>query len=149
MGQLQGKVAIVTGAAGGFGEGIAKLFAKEGARVLIVDLDGAKAEKVASELGANAEWDKQYWALRTAYADDLFALARQAIKDRRASLAYLRSSAAVRSAHAGTHRPARHPRSVRQPKASSLARQWAIGGKIESRRTVRGNARPGRGSTER
>ena len=55
MGQLQGKVAIVTGAAGGFGEGIAKLFVKEGARVLIVDLDGAKAEKVASELGANAK----------------------------------------------------------------------------------------------
>ena len=54
MGQLQGKVAIVTGAAGGFGEGIAKLFVAEGARVLIADLDGAKAQKVAAELGANA-----------------------------------------------------------------------------------------------
>jgi 3-oxoacyl-[acyl-carrier protein] reductase len=55
MAQLQGKVAIVTGAAGGFGEGIARLFVKEGARVLLADLDGAKAQKVAAELGPNAE----------------------------------------------------------------------------------------------
>src|SRR5262249_18354872 len=55
MGQLEGKVAIVTGAAGGFGEGIAKLYVAEGARVLIVDLDGEKAQKVASALGANAK----------------------------------------------------------------------------------------------
>jgi 3-oxoacyl-[acyl-carrier protein] reductase len=55
MAQLQGKVAIVTGAAGGFGEGIAKLFVKEGARVLLADLDGGKAQKVAAELGPNAK----------------------------------------------------------------------------------------------
>ena len=58
MGQLQGKVAIVTGAAGGFGEGIAKLFVAEGARVLIADLDEAKAQKVAAGLGANARAQK-------------------------------------------------------------------------------------------
>ena len=55
MAQLQDKVAIVTGAAGGFGEGIARLFVKEGARVLLADLDGAKAQKVAAELGPNAK----------------------------------------------------------------------------------------------
>ena len=58
MGQLQGKVAIVTGAAGGFGEGIARLFVKEGARVLIADLDEAKAQKVAADLGSNAKAQK-------------------------------------------------------------------------------------------
>ena len=54
MAQLQGKIAIITGAAGGFGEGIARLFVAEGARVLIADLDAQKAEQVASELGSNA-----------------------------------------------------------------------------------------------
>ena len=51
-GRLQGKVAIVTGAAGGFGEGIARLFVAEGAKVLIADLDGDKAQTVAASLGA-------------------------------------------------------------------------------------------------
>ena len=55
MAQLQGKVAIVTGAAGGFGEGIARLFVAEGARVLIADLDAAKARKLADELGPAAK----------------------------------------------------------------------------------------------
>jgi 3-oxoacyl-[acyl-carrier protein] reductase len=55
MNQLQGKVAIVTGAAGGFGEGIARLFVAEGAKVLIADLDGDKAQTVAASLGANAK----------------------------------------------------------------------------------------------
>ena len=53
MSRLQGKVAIVTGAAGGFGEGIARLFAAEGAKVLIADLDGDKAKAVAETLGAS------------------------------------------------------------------------------------------------
>jgi 3-oxoacyl-[acyl-carrier protein] reductase len=51
MRQLEGKVAIVTGAAGGFGEGIARLFAMEGARVLLADLDLVKASSVAAEIG--------------------------------------------------------------------------------------------------
>jgi 3-oxoacyl-[acyl-carrier protein] reductase len=54
MRQLEGKIAIVTGAAGGFGEGIARLFVAEGARVLLVDLDLAKAQQVAADLGEHA-----------------------------------------------------------------------------------------------
>ena len=54
MTQLQGKIALVTGAAGGFGEGIARLFVAQGARVMIADLDGAKAAQVAADLGPSA-----------------------------------------------------------------------------------------------
>jgi 3-oxoacyl-[acyl-carrier protein] reductase len=54
MTQLKDKVAIVTGAAGGFGEGIARLFVAEGAKVLIADIDGEKAQQVAASLGAKA-----------------------------------------------------------------------------------------------
>jgi 3-oxoacyl-[acyl-carrier protein] reductase len=50
--QLDGKVAIVTGGAGGFGEGIVRLFVAEGARVLIADIEHAKAQKLAAELGS-------------------------------------------------------------------------------------------------
>lgn len=49
--RLQGKTALVTGAAGGFGEGIARLYVAEGAKVVLADLDGGKAEALARELG--------------------------------------------------------------------------------------------------
>jgi 3-oxoacyl-[acyl-carrier protein] reductase len=52
--RLNGKVALVTGAASGFGEGIARLFAQEGARVVVADLNAAGAARVAGEIGAAA-----------------------------------------------------------------------------------------------
>lgn len=48
--RLQGKTAIVTGGASGFGAGIARKFAAEGAKVLIADLNRALAEDVAREV---------------------------------------------------------------------------------------------------
>lgn len=52
--RLANKVAIVTGAGGGFGEGIAQRYAAEGARVAVVDLRGDAAERVAREIGGSA-----------------------------------------------------------------------------------------------
>jgi 3-hydroxybutyrate dehydrogenase len=50
--RLEGKVAIVTGAASGLGRAIAERFLKEGARVAIADVKGA--EQAADALGGNA-----------------------------------------------------------------------------------------------
>jgi 3-oxoacyl-[acyl-carrier protein] reductase len=50
LGLLDGKSAIITGSARGIGRATAELFASEGAKVLINDLDGDVAEKTASEI---------------------------------------------------------------------------------------------------
>jgi 3-oxoacyl-[acyl-carrier protein] reductase len=52
--RLQDKIAIVTGAASGFGEGIARLFAAEGARVAVADINADGAAAVARSIGAAA-----------------------------------------------------------------------------------------------
>ena len=54
MNRLKDKVAIVTGAASGFGEGMAKRFAEEGAKVVVADLNAKGAERVAGEIGKAA-----------------------------------------------------------------------------------------------
>ena len=78
--RLKGKTAVITGGGSGFGEGIAKTYAREGANVVVNDLKGAAAERVASEIALaggkaiavagditkQADWH----ALRTAAIED-------------------------------------------------------------------------------
>ena len=54
MGQLDGRKAIVTGGASGIGREICRLFAREGARVAVLDLNGDAAKEVAAEIGGGA-----------------------------------------------------------------------------------------------
>lgn len=52
--RLKNRVAIVTGAASGFGEAIARTYIAEGAKVVIADINGDGAKALADELGVNA-----------------------------------------------------------------------------------------------
>jgi 3alpha(or 20beta)-hydroxysteroid dehydrogenase len=54
MGRLEGKTAFVTGAAQGTGSVIARLFAEEGARVMLADVQDDLGESVAAEIGPEA-----------------------------------------------------------------------------------------------
>ena len=52
--RLKGKAALVTGAAQGFGFGIAQTFAREGARVALLDINPDKVAEAAEAIGGNA-----------------------------------------------------------------------------------------------
>ncbi|MEC7827081.1 MAG: glucose 1-dehydrogenase [Actinomycetota bacterium] len=56
MNRLDGKVAVITGAASGMGAATARLFASEGARVLVTDMDDEKGQNIAEELGDNGDF---------------------------------------------------------------------------------------------
>lgn len=76
--RLKGKVAVVTGAASGFGEGMARRFAEEGAKVVVADLNERGAARVAGEIGeaaiavqtdvsSRSEMDELIYAAKSAF----------------------------------------------------------------------------------
>ena len=72
MPRLQSKTALVTGAARGIGEAIARAFVREGARVLLTDLDDSRGGAVAAELGDAAAYrhldvrEEDHWSAAVA-----------------------------------------------------------------------------------
>ena len=76
MGRLDGKVAVITGGASGMGEATARLFVREGARVVLGDIQDEKLQAVASSLGGDC------LAVRTdvTSSEDVQALVRTAVE---------------------------------------------------------------------
>lgn len=56
MSRLAGKIAIITGAAKGIGEADARIFAAEGAKVILTDVDVENGKRLADEIGNSAEF---------------------------------------------------------------------------------------------
>ena len=77
MKRLDGKVAIVTGAAKGLGEADARLFAREGAKVVLTDVDVENGERVTHEIGDAARFVKQ----DVRYEDQWETLIKQTVTD--------------------------------------------------------------------
>lgn len=77
-GLLEGKVALITGAARGMGEAEARLFVAEGARVLIADVLDEQGQALADSLGANAHYrhldvsDEAGWKAIVAEIEEVF-----------------------------------------------------------------------------
>ena len=55
-GRLAGKVAVVTGAASGIGEGTVRRFVEEGAKVVMADVQDDRGRALAAELGSNTRY---------------------------------------------------------------------------------------------
>ena len=77
MGLLEGKVALVTGAASGIGAATVRLFAREGARVLAADVQDALGEALAKELGAAVAYQRA----DVSREDDVAAAIDRAVRD--------------------------------------------------------------------
>jgi NAD(P)-dependent dehydrogenase (short-subunit alcohol dehydrogenase family) len=75
MSRLDGKVAVITGGASGMGEATAKLFVREGARVVIGDVQREKGEAVAAGIGPEC----RFLATDVSASEDVRALVNEAV----------------------------------------------------------------------
>lgn len=76
MARLDGKVAVITGAASGIGEGTARLFAAEGAKVVLADVQDARCDRLVEELGPNTS----AWHTDVTREEDIAGAVRHAVE---------------------------------------------------------------------
>jgi NAD(P)-dependent dehydrogenase (short-subunit alcohol dehydrogenase family) len=69
MGQVEGKVAIVTGGASGIGAACATTLAREGAKVVVTDLDDARGQAVVNNIGGEAAYLHQDVSLEESWPE--------------------------------------------------------------------------------
>ncbi len=77
MGKLEGKVAVITGGSGAIGSTTAKLFLKEGAKVVLVDINEDALSKTAEDLGSS---NVSYVAADVSKAEDVKNYVQHAVK---------------------------------------------------------------------
>ena len=80
MNRFDGKVAIVTGAAGGIGEAYARALATEGASVVVADLDEEKGRATAADIAAAGGGDAAFVKVDVSDVDSTLALAASTVE---------------------------------------------------------------------
>ncbi|CAM2187637.1 2,5-dichloro-2,5-cyclohexadiene-1,4-diol dehydrogenase LinX [Paraburkholderia sacchari] len=93
MRRLEGKTAIVTGAARGMGAAIARLFAKEGATVALCDVSGERAEHQAAEIRGSGH--KAFASLLDVTSEESWKVVCAAVIERAGALDILVNNAGV------------------------------------------------------
>lgn len=92
MDKLAGKVALVTGAAGGIGAATARVLVEHGATVVIADIQGEKAEKTAADIGGDVS-AIQYDAAQPSSVENLI----DTVVERHGRIDVLHNNAAITS----------------------------------------------------
>lgn len=77
---MEGKACLVTGGASGIGEGVARLFGAEGARVLIADIDEVGGQRVAAEIRSDGG-EAVFAPVDVARSDSVRAMAASAVSE--------------------------------------------------------------------